>query len=121
MEHFRYDRSSKWLLRHHGDLILRLGGVRDIVRWRALQSEVVQPRQLPDGLLEVLQAGQKAVDYYIAEVWTYPDQRIGEQVMTDATLVLQDRGVLPEVLVLVLCPKGKVEAATETEVVSQAG
>jgi hypothetical protein len=121
MERFPYDRSSKWLMQHHGDLILRLGGVRDIVRWRALQSEVVQPRQLPDGLLEVLQVGQKEVDYYIAEVWTYPDQRIGEQVMADATLVLQDRGFLPEVLVLVLCPKGIIEAASETQVVSRAG
>ena len=30
MERFRYDRSSKWLIDHHGNLILFLGQVRDI-------------------------------------------------------------------------------------------
>ena len=29
-----YDKSSKWLIQHHGDSILRLGGVRGIVSWR---------------------------------------------------------------------------------------
>jgi hypothetical protein len=53
MERFRYDRSSKWLLDHHGDLILFLGQVRDIAEWRTRQAEIVQPRKLPDGLLEV--------------------------------------------------------------------
>ena len=121
MERSRYDRSTKWLLEHHGDLILQLAGVRDIEDWHALQAEVVEPRQLPDGLLEVWHAGRKDADFYIAEMWTYPDRRIGEQVMADATLVLHDRGVLPEVLVLVLCPKGNLEAEEETEVVSRAG
>ncbi|HMF38330.1 MAG TPA: hypothetical protein VKF17_16930 [Isosphaeraceae bacterium] len=31
-----YDKSSKWLIQHHGDSILRLAGVRDIVNWRPL-------------------------------------------------------------------------------------
>jgi hypothetical protein len=30
MERFRYDRSSKWLLDHHGNMILFLGQVQDI-------------------------------------------------------------------------------------------
>jgi hypothetical protein len=47
-----YDRSSKWLIQHHGDSILRLAGIRDIDSWRPLQAELVQPRQLPDGLIE---------------------------------------------------------------------
>src|SRR5262249_42285221 len=121
MERSRYDRSTKWLLEHHGDLVLHLAGVRDIERWCAVQAEVVQPRQLPDGLLQVWRAGEKEGDFYIAEMWTYPDKRIAEQVMADATLVLQDRGVLPEILVLVLCAKGNVEAEEETEVVSREG
>ena len=37
---------------HHGDSILRLAEVRDIESWRALQAELVQPRRLPDGLIE---------------------------------------------------------------------
>jgi len=47
-----YDKSSKWLIQHHGDSILRLGGVRDIVAWRPLQAELVQSRRLPDGFIE---------------------------------------------------------------------
>ena len=47
-----YDKSSKWLIQHHGDSILRLAHVRDIESWRALQAELVQPRRLPDGLIE---------------------------------------------------------------------
>ena len=42
-----YDRTSKWLIQHHGDAILRLAGLRDLASWRPLQAEVVQPRQLP--------------------------------------------------------------------------
>jgi len=48
-----YDRSSKWLIQHHGGSILRLVGAPEVVSWRPLQAEVVQPGQLPDGLLEV--------------------------------------------------------------------
>jgi hypothetical protein len=41
-----YDKSSKWLIQHHGDSILRLAGVCDITEWRPLQAEIVQPRRL---------------------------------------------------------------------------
>jgi hypothetical protein len=47
-----YDTSSKWLLEHQGRAIALLGGLRDVISCRARQAEVVQPRQLPDGLLE---------------------------------------------------------------------
>jgi len=48
-----YDKSSKWLIEHHGDSILRLAGVRDIVASVPLQAELVQSRRLPDGLIEI--------------------------------------------------------------------
>jgi predicted transposase YdaD len=121
MTRFRYDRSSKWLLQHHGDLILRLGGVQDVVSWRPLQAEVVQPRQLPDGLLEVERAGQGRRDLYVVEIATYPDRRVAEQVTDDVTLVLQDRRVLPEVLVLVLSPKGNLKVEESLELHSAGG
>jgi hypothetical protein len=47
-----YDKSSKWLILHHGDSILRLAGVDDIETWKPLQAELIQPRRLPDGLTE---------------------------------------------------------------------
>jgi hypothetical protein len=45
------DKSAKWLIDHHGDGILRLGGVTDVVRWQAAPAELVLPAKLPDGLL----------------------------------------------------------------------
>jgi hypothetical protein len=113
--HDDYDRSSKWLIQHHGDAILRLAGVEDIESWRALQAEVVQPKQLPDGLLEVVLRGQEHPSLYIAEVATYPADRTQEQSLRDAMLVYLARRELPEVLTLVLCRKGN--AATPSTAV----
>lgn len=119
MARFRYDRSSKWLIQHQGHLILRLGGVQDVASCRALQAEVVQPRQLPDGLLEVQLAGQSSQNLYLVEISTYPDRRVAEQVLDDAMLVFQDRRILPEVMVLVLHPRGNVEVSNSIELLSQ--
>jgi hypothetical protein len=54
----KYDKSSKWLIQHHGDSILRLAGVQDIGSWKPLQAELVQNRRLPDGLIEARLYGQ---------------------------------------------------------------
>lgn len=106
-----YDKSSEWLIQHDGDSILRLGGIDDITAWKPLQAELVQPRQLPDGLIEARLVGQDKPDLFILEVATYPDARVTNQVTRDLALVYLDREVLPEVLVLFLHPKGNLEAA----------
>jgi hypothetical protein len=116
-----YDKSSKWLIQHHGDSILRLAGIRDIDSWRPLQAELVQPRQLPDGLIEARLSGQDRPSLCVLEVATYPDARVIKQVTRDAALVFLDRDVLPEVLVLFLHPKGNVEAADSTTLNSPLG
>ena len=116
-----YDKSSKWLIQHHGDSILRLAQVRDIESWRALQAELVQPRQLPDGLLEARIRGQAEPHLFLVEVATYPERRLVEQVFGDAALAWLNRRVLPEVLVLVLHPKGKVRAVDSANLQSPLG
>jgi len=121
MARFQYDRSSKWLIQHHGDSILRLAGVDDVITWRPLQAEIVQPRKLPDGLLEVQRSGQTGTLLYILELVTYSDTRVPEQILDDVALVYQDRRVLPEVLVLVLHPKGNVRVADSLEMQSPGG
>jgi hypothetical protein len=73
-----YDRGSKWMIEHFGASILRLAGVHDVTAWRALQAEVVQPRQLPDGLLEVRLAGRTEPDLFVLELATYPEPRLRE-------------------------------------------
>jgi hypothetical protein len=106
-----FDRSSKWLIQHHGDSLLRLAGVQGVRSWRALQSELVQTGQLPDGLIEA-EIGEVADPaLFIVEVATYPEQRVGDQLLRDTLLVVLDRRALPEVLTLVLHPKGKLRVA----------
>jgi hypothetical protein len=61
----RYDRSSKWLITHHGDAILHLAGVGAFRSWRAVPNDVVQPRRLPDGLLEVVFPDQETPDLFL--------------------------------------------------------
>jgi hypothetical protein len=103
-----YDRSSKWLIQHHGDSLLRLAGVEDVVGWRALQSELVQTGQLPDGLLEVERRSHPAPHPFIVEIATYPERRLEEQLLRGTLLVLLDRRVVPDVVALILRSKGRL-------------
>ena len=113
MQRQRFDRGSKWLIEKHGDLLLRVAGVTDVSRWRPLAADVVQPRQLPDGMLEVERPTGRFL--YLIEVATYPDNRVPEQLLDDLTLVYQSRGQLPEAIVFVLRPKGQVRVAPTVE------
>lgn len=116
-----YDKSSKWLIQHHGDSILRLAGITGFRSWRALQAELVQPRRLPDGLLEVQMAGESEPDLFLLEIATHPEPRLGEQLVRDVMLVYLDRNRLPEVLTLVLHPKGRQLPPAERELTSRLG
>lgn len=116
-----FDRGSKWMIGHHGDSLLRLGGATGIQSWRAVQAEVVHPRQLPDGLLEVVFADRTEPDLFLVEVVTHADQRVREQLLRDVGLVLIDRRVLPEVLTLVLHQRGNVQVGNAEELQSRLG
>jgi hypothetical protein len=116
-----YDKSSKWLIQHHGDSILRMAGIVGIETWRPLQAEVVQPRQLPDGLIEVLLLGQRDPRLFVLALATYPESRIAEQVLRDLTLVYLDRRIVPDVIALVLHPKGNLEITGSLEMTSPGG
>jgi hypothetical protein len=118
---FEYDKSSKWYVQHHGDSILRLAGVGNIASWTARQAELVLPRQLPDGVLSVLEHGQKRPDLYILEFATYPDARVPSQAVQDTAAGLLEHGVLPEVIVVFLHKKGNVPAASSVELKSRKG
>jgi hypothetical protein len=108
-----YDLSGKWLLEHQGRAIALLGGLRDVIRCKSVQSEVVQPRQLPDGLLEVRLRGKREPVLLLVELATYPEKRVVEQMMDGLRLVRQVRGVLPDGLCVVLHPKGKYQVPQE--------
>jgi hypothetical protein len=115
------DRSSKWLIEHHGDSIVRLAGITGFRAWRPAQPEVVQPRQLPDGLLELFFPDRAEPDPTIVEITTYADRRDAEQVLRDALLVFADRRVPPEVITLVLRPHGTFRLSGAEQLTSRHG
>jgi hypothetical protein len=53
------DRSSKWLLSRYGDTVLKLAGIRGFSQWRHIPTEVVAPRRLLDGLIEIQFPGER--------------------------------------------------------------
>src|SRR5262249_188918 len=61
-----------------------------------------------DGLLEIGFPGQRDLVPVLVEIETYPDQEHEEQVLRDLAAVLLDRRVLPDVVTVVLHPKGEV-------------
>jgi hypothetical protein len=118
---FRYDASSKWLIDHHADAILRLAGVTGVRSWRPLPPEVVQSRQLPDGLVEVRLADRPEPDLFLIEINTYPDNRVPGELLDDLLLTYLNRRRLPELVALTLRPKGNVRVAAEAERLSPLG
>lgn len=115
------DRVAKWLLTHHGDALLRLGGISGFTRWKPIQAETVAPRRLPDGLLEVQFPGQEKPTLVLVEVETYPGSDVDEQVHDDLMLVFLDRRLVPEVISLVLRPKGNLSVTGVAERASVSG
>jgi hypothetical protein len=105
------DKSAKWLIEHHGDAILRLGGVTDLVRWQAAPTDLVLPAKLPDGLIFAWRAGRDRPEPHVVEIATYPELRAAEQALRDLLLVYLVRGEVPNVLVLVLRPKGQLRVS----------
>src|SRR5262245_17297052 len=115
------DRSGKWMLTHHGDAVLRLGGVTGFSSWKALSAETVAPRRLPDGLIEVRFPDAPGPVLVLVEIETYPDADADRQVLDDLMLIAVDRNVVPEVVSLVLKPKGNLTVTGASERTSPRG
>lgn len=116
-----YDRSSKWLIEHHGAALLRLAGVNDVVSCRTTQAEIVAPLQMPDALLEVNLASRQQPTLFLIEIGTYPERRLSEQILRDVLLVILDRRVVPEVISLLLAPKGVLQVPGQSTLTSELG
>jgi len=115
------DRSSKWLLAHHADAILKLGGITGFISWKAIQPETVAPRRLPDGLIEVCYPGETEATLVLVEMKSYPASDVDRQVLDDLMLIAVDRKVMPDVVSLILKPKGNVVVTGSAESVSRRG
>ena len=107
------------MIQHHGKSLLRLAGFETIEEWRAVQAEVVQPTQLPDGLIEARLAGQETPAPFVVEIATYPETRTYRQLARDGFLVYLDRDELPEILVVLLHPRGDLRVTDSFEINSR--
>ena len=117
----KYDISSKWLIEHYAAAMLKLAGVGPVARARPLPGEVVQTRQLPDGLVEARITGRTDPVLCLIEVSTYPYSAVPEALLDDIALTYLDRRVIPEVVTLVLRERGNVRVDSSIRLASPLG
>ena len=87
------DKSAKWLIQHHGDAILRLGGVTDLVRWQASQAELVLPTGQLRRVVARLPPGTIGPSRILVEIATYPENSVppSSAVLADCLCILDPR------------------------------
>lgn len=117
----RKDRSANWIIERHGASLLRLANISDFVSWKAAASVLSFPKQMPDGLLDVTFRAGGIPDPFLIEIESYPDQETISQLRDDAAMVLLSRGVLPDILLIVLFPKGNFTVPPENTIMSAHG
>jgi hypothetical protein len=81
----------------------------------------VAPRRLPDGLLEVSFPGEQLTTPFLVEIVSYADSRADDQVLDDILLVALDRQTVPEVISLVLHPRGNAQVQGRRQRASRRG
>jgi hypothetical protein len=117
----RYDISSKWLLHNQGRGALLVGGLTGVRRIEPMPGEIAQSRKYPDGLLRAYLAGERKPHHVLIEVATYAEERALKQALDDLALAYSALGHLPELLMLVLRPKGRFRVGGRLEVRSKLG
>lgn len=117
----RYDISSKWLLHNQGKGALLVGGLTGVSRVEPGPGEIAQARKYPDGLLRVYLTGERKPHHVLVEVATYAEKRALKQALDDLTLAYSALGHLPELLMLILRPKGKFRISGKHAVRSRLG
>ncbi len=117
----RFDIGSKWLLHNQGKGALLVGGLKGVRRIEPMPGELIQNRKYPDGLLQVFLEGEKKPHHILIEVATYAEKRALKQALDDLTLGYGALGYLPELLMLVLRPKGSFRIDGKHEVRSKLG
>jgi hypothetical protein len=115
------DRSCSWLLDKHPAAVLFAAGERHIRTCRSARATLTSPKQVPDGLLEVEFSGSREPEDFLVEVAAYPDSRILDQVLDDLCMVQLVRGRVPEVVVLVLFPRGQQHFPAQGRLTSPRG
>src|ERR1051326_6145200 len=104
----RYDIGGKWLLHNQGRGDLFVGGLQGIHRCEPMPGEIVQNRKYPDGLMRVFLRNERKPHHVLIEIATYAEKRALKQALDDLTLAYSALGHLPELVMLVLRPKGQL-------------
>jgi hypothetical protein len=117
----RGDMASKWLLHNQGKGALLVGGLKGVRRYQPMPGEIVQNRRYPDGLLQVFLGNEPKPHHALVEIATYPEKRALKQALDDLTIAYTALNHLPELLMLILRPKGKFRIEGKHEVRSKLG
>ncbi len=117
----RSDIGSKWLLHNQGKGALLVGGLKGVRRIEPMPGEIVQNRKYPDGLLRAYFRNEREPFPVLVEVATYTEKRALKQALDDLTTAYNVLGKLPELLMLVLRPKGKFRIGGRHTVTSRLG
>ena len=115
------DRSAKWLLTHYGDALLRLAGITGFSSWKHRPAEVVAPRRILDGLFELRYPGEDEPTYVLVEIEAYPNRDADRQILDDIAVVLLEYRQVPEVVCLILKPRGQMAQAGRLQRESRSG
>jgi len=121
MSRDRKDRSGNWIIDNHGDSFLRLAKVTGFTSWRPASTVLTFPKQMPDGLLDVTFRDRPEPDPFLIEIESYPEPNTLAQLRDDAAMVLLTRGLLPNILLVVLYPKGNLRIDPEHAISSSHG
>ena len=117
----RYDIGSKWMLHNQGKGVLQVGGLEHVRRCEPMPGEIAQSRRYPDGLLQVFLGSDPKPHHALIEIATYPERRALKQALDDLTLAYSVLDHLPEMLMLVLRPKGQYRRAYASRVLQNSG
>jgi hypothetical protein len=112
----RFDMSSKWMLHNQGKGVLSVGGLKGVRRIEPMPGEIVQARKYPDGLLKVFLGNEQKPNHVLVEIATCPEKRAMKQALDALTLAYSVLGHLPDLLMLILRPKGAFRITGKYEV-----
>ena len=117
----KYDIGGKWLLQNEGKGTLLVGGLENVRRTEPMPGEIIQNRRYPDGLLRAFLGNNPKPHHVLIEIATHPERRALKQALDDLTLAYSALGHLPELLMLVLRPKGTFRIEGKHTIQSQLG
>jgi hypothetical protein len=115
------DSGTNWMIQHHSRALLRLAGLAQVRSCQAAHARLTLPQALPDGLLEVGLPNQAAPVPVLLEIEAYPSTENEEQLARDMDLAQLALGVLPDAVLLVLCPRGQQKQSSRCQEASALG